>query len=197
MIFFKTEKGLQVLKDRSVRLTPRQRSAFILFDGTRNVAEVLQASQGLPEDVALLVQLGLLAQAAGEGDAGDAAEAEPVIEIHAHSVLPVLPALQSTPEQGREPVLHDAPWRQAPASPSSAPSPSTVAPPFGLTTKQRFQRAYPLATQLTASLGARGLRLNLAAEAATTLEQLIRLRPRIRAALGPERTAALDAVLGY
>jgi hypothetical protein len=37
MILVKTDTGQQVFKDRSVRLTPRQRSAFILFDGRRSV----------------------------------------------------------------------------------------------------------------------------------------------------------------
>jgi len=47
MILLKTEIGQQVLKDRSVRLTPRQRSAFILFDGRRSVADVLAAGMGV------------------------------------------------------------------------------------------------------------------------------------------------------
>lgn len=40
MILVKTEAGQQVLKDRSVPLSPRQRTAFILFDGKRSVDEV-------------------------------------------------------------------------------------------------------------------------------------------------------------
>ena len=56
MILLKTEMGQQVLKDRSVRLTPRQRSAFILFDGKRAVADVLAAGMGVAqEDVDQLV----------------------------------------------------------------------------------------------------------------------------------------------
>ena len=68
MILVKTEMGHQVLKDRSVRLTPRQRSAFILFDGRRTVAEVLQASQGQQDDVDTLVNLGLLLLNQATGD---------------------------------------------------------------------------------------------------------------------------------
>lgn len=202
MILFKTDKGQQVLKDRSVRLTPRQRSMFILFDGQRSVAEVLQASQGAPEDVGLMVQLGLLAQPAGAPAvaAVAAADAEPIIEIHPHSVMPApfseTPAETGTAAAQRvEPVFESAPVPLVPPVPS--PPASADAAPAVLSTQQRFHRAYPIATQLTASLGARGLRLNLAAEAATSLEQLIRLRPKIRAALGAERTAPLDTVLGY
>ena len=39
--YVKTEKGQQVLKDRSVSLTPRQRSAFILCDGKHSVQQLL------------------------------------------------------------------------------------------------------------------------------------------------------------
>ena len=42
MIPAKTPAGLQVLKDRSVALSPRQRTALILIDGKRGIAEVLR-----------------------------------------------------------------------------------------------------------------------------------------------------------
>lgn len=56
MIYAKTEAGQQALKDRSL-LTPRQRSAFILFDGKRSVPQVLEATAGLGVTSAELVQL--------------------------------------------------------------------------------------------------------------------------------------------
>lgn len=62
MYLIKTEAGQQALKDRSL-LTPRQRAAFIQFDGKRSVAEVLGATAGLgviASDIELLVTLGLL-----------------------------------------------------------------------------------------------------------------------------------------
>lgn len=62
MIYAKTEAGQQALKDRSL-LTPRQRSAFILFDGKRSVQQVLEATAGLgvtPEELVQLVELGFL-----------------------------------------------------------------------------------------------------------------------------------------
>ena len=67
MKYQKTEQGHQALKNRSIPLSPRQRSAFILFDGQRSVAEVLRATEGLGvtrEDVDYLVGMGLLAAAA-------------------------------------------------------------------------------------------------------------------------------------
>jgi hypothetical protein len=61
MILVKTEAGHRVLKDRSLRLTAQQRSAFILFDGKRSVNDVIDAGVGVSrDDIDQLVQLGLL-----------------------------------------------------------------------------------------------------------------------------------------
>ena len=47
MIYVKTQAGQQALKERHVSLPPRQRSAFILFDGKRTVAQVLEATASM------------------------------------------------------------------------------------------------------------------------------------------------------
>ena len=146
MNYIKTEKGQQVLKDRSVQLTPRQRSAFILCDG-RPVAQVLAAVAGMgvtAEDIEQMVQLGLL---------------EPVRNVAAEAE-----ALRVKTSQERSP-------------------------------QQRYQDAYPIATRLTAALGLRGFRLNLAVEGAGTYEQLRDLAPKIRDAVGPEKYVPLDEAL--
>ena len=68
MIYSKTETGQQVVKDRSVPLTPRQRSAFILFDGKRTVDGVLAATAGMgvtAEDIQFMADSGLLAVVEG------------------------------------------------------------------------------------------------------------------------------------
>lgn len=49
---------------------------------------------------------------------------------------------------------------------------------------ERYQQAYPIATELTASLGLRGFRLNLAVEGAGSFEDLAALAPKIRDAVG-------------
>jgi len=150
MILVKTEAGQQVLRDRSVRLTPRQRSAFILFDGKRSVAEVLAAGMGVePADIDHLVEAGLLA-AAGAGAPDPASEA---------------------------------------SVPASEPAAAARSP------QQRYQEAYPIATRLTAGLGLRGFRLNLAVEGATSYEALAALAPRIREAVGPEKAMPLERAL--
>lgn len=158
MMGIKTAKGQTVLKDRSVRLTPRQRSAFILCDGKRSIEEVLALTKDLGvtlDDIKLLFLEGLL----GDGS-GDSA-----------------------------PLLV--------GSASGASSPPSVLPPSGRSRQQRYQDAYPIAIRVTASLGLRGFRLNLAVEAASGYEQLKELSPRIRDAVGAEAFAPLEhALLG-
>ena len=166
MILVKTEMGLQVLKDRSVRLSPRQRAAFILFDGRRSVAEVLQASQAQQEDVDTLVDQGLLGR--------------PPADFAAPAAIPA-PA-----PAGAMPL---------PAAPAQASLGGNTGGGEPRSPQERYQAAYPIAAQLTASLGLRGFRLNLAVEAATTCEELTNLVPKIRAAVGPEKAAALERAL--
>ena len=59
----------------------------------------------------------------------------------------------------------------------------------------RYSRAYPIATQLTAKMGLRGFRLNLAVEAAGSYSQLIELFPKIKEAVGAEKAMALEKTL--
>lgn len=60
MILVKTAKGQQVLKDRSVPLTPAQRAAFILVDGKRSVTELVKSTAGVGVTRADVDQLRLL-----------------------------------------------------------------------------------------------------------------------------------------
>ena len=80
---------------------------------------------------------------------------------------------------------------------STLPAPS-VLPDAGLTAdeqQRRYQVAYPLATQLTAALGLRGFRLNLAVERADGYAGLLQLLPQIEAAAGADQAAGLRAVM--
>jgi len=155
MILLKTEAGHQALKDRSVPLSPRQRSAFILFDGKRSVDDVLAAGMGISrEDVDQMISLGVL---------------EPVGGKAAQAVA---------------------------AGPAPAEEPKPAASGSGRSKQQRYKDAYPIATQLTGSLGLMGFRLNLQVEGTTSYDDLVALAPKIRAAVGPEKAAALDKALG-
>ena len=164
MIYKKTELGQSALQHRSVALSPRQRSAFIMFNGKRELNEVMKATAGLgvtPDDVTYLVSLGLL-------------EAEAFApEISAPTVA-VIAGPQSTAA-----LSHTA---------DGLPT---------LSAQAHYSKAYPIAIRLTANLGLRGFRLNLAVEAAGDLDKLKELAPKIKEAVGPEKFLELENALYY
>jgi hypothetical protein len=61
--------------------------------------------------------------------------------------------------------------------------------------QQRYLQAYPIATKLTAKLGLRGFRLNLAVEAAAGYDELCALAPRIRDVVSDSRFFEFDVAL--
>lgn len=168
MILVKTEAGQQVLKDRSVPLSPRQRTAFILFDGKRSIDEVLAGTGIAREEIDQLVTLGLLGPAAGSSSTAAVPAKAP--EAPAASPAPVAPTPKPKPAEA-------------------------TAPSSGRSRQQRYKDAYPIATQLTGALGLKGFRLNLQVEGTSSYEDLVALAPKIRAAVGPEKAAALDKAL--
>ena len=96
----------------------------------------------------------------------------------------------------------------APESPVSLAPAGTTAPsgavlshtPDGHPTanaQAHYSKAYPIATRLTAGLGLRGFRLNLAVEAAGDLDKLKELAPKIKEAVGPEKFLELENALYY
>ena len=170
MIYSKTPLGQSALQSRSVPLTPRQRSAFILFDGKRGIHEVLKATAGLgitPDDVSHLVSLGLLAPSS-------AAAATPVPGANA-----------------------DKNGADVPNVPSSAALSVNADGLPTVSAQAHYSKAYPIAARLTAGLGLRGFRLNLAVESAGNLDKLKELAPRIREAVGPEKFLELENALYY
>lgn len=63
-VFSKTALGQQAFKERAPALAGKMRSAFLLFDGQRKLAEVLDATRGLgvqEVDIQALVEAGFLA----------------------------------------------------------------------------------------------------------------------------------------
>ena len=61
--------------------------------------------------------------------------------------------------------------------------------------QERYTEAKPLATKLTAALGLRGFRLNLAVESAGGYDELLTLLPKIRDAAGAKACEELERVL--
>ena len=132
MLVVKTDAGQQVIKDRSVALTPRQRSVLIMLDGKRTLDQVLAATAATGvtrEDFDRLFELGLISDAAPKKTAAEEASARARADAAAQHK-------QRTPQE-------------------------------------RYAEAYPIATRLTAALGLRGFRLNLAVEGAVNYEQLL------------------------
>ena len=82
-----------------------------------------------------------------------------------------------------------------PVAAGSAAAPPDAAPASSRTPQQRYADAYPLATKLTASLGLRGFKLNLAVEAASGYDDLLALLPRIQGAVGVEACTGLERAL--
>lgn len=168
MLLVKTQAGQDALKDRHAGLTPRQRTAFILFDGHRTLNDVLAATGGMgitEQDVQAMIAQGLLAPAAKMAAMPSAASAPPSSAVAAHNGAPSVESSQSAPE------------------------------PSGRSPMERYQAAYPIATQLTAALGLRGFRLNLAVEGAGSFDDLAALAPKIRQAVGDANFSRLERAL--
>ena len=169
MIYAKTARGMAAMQDRYVGLPPRQRSAFIMFDGKRDASEVLKMTAGLgvgQTDLDHLLSLGLLEIS------GSASQS---------------PATPSAVFETAEP-----------ASPAALATSSVKANGMPTMSAQaHYSMAYPIATRLTAALGLRGFRLNLAVEAAGDFDKLKELAPRIREAVGEEKYKELDEALNF
>ena len=89
----------------------------------------------------------------------------------------------------------EAPRAEPPAMESDSASPVEASLPPTHNAQARYTLAKSLATQLTASLGLRGFRLNLAVESAVGCDDLLLLLPKIEAALGPEACQELAHAL--
>ena len=125
MIYAKTELGQRLFKARDPVLTPRQRSAFILFDGVRRLDEVLLATTALgitQADVRHMLASGLLAQ---------------VSPVAVESVASPLPKGSEPFEEGEAAVDFSL---------------SLLPHDSARSERQRFNDAYPVAVALTAWL---------------------------------------------
>lgn len=86
--------------------------------------------------------------------------------------------------------------QMAQAQAVQAAAQGAVAESFKLHSAQdRYKEAKPLATKLTAALGLRGFRLNLAVEAAGGFEELLALLPKIKDAVGAKACEELERTL--
>ena len=169
MTVSKTALGLQVMKDRSMGLSPQQRSALILCDGKRSLEEVLRMTSGVgvtTQDMQKLLEMGLIETGSG-GGAQQAPAPAPV----------TAPALVSAP----------APMPRASVPAALADS----APQSGVD----FQQALDGAITLCSNLGFKSFGLNMALTGVDNIEKLQKLAPEIRRAAGDAKYKPLHALI--
>ena len=219
MVLAKTEAGQNAFKQRSAVFTPRQRSAFILFDGKRSLSEVMQAAAAMGvtlDDIQSLMDHGLLAVASG----GVSTSPEAIATTVASGVVdlprtpePLAPyedtakwmaadiAKEISPEAGKKVAAKNSFGAREyagerstgishPDSDRSRPESGAVPSP-----QDCFQAAYPIALRLATDLGDDGLALYLLIESAVNYDQLMSLAPKILAAVGVEHFEPLEAAL--
>ena len=168
MAYIKTPLGQLAFKERSPLISNRQRSLFLLFDGVKSLDQVLVITKALSitqADIDHLLSSGFIAST--DAMALPAA-GSPV------------PGTQVDTSQNSDVAALGNPALVA----TTASSP-----------RERFARAWPMATQLTAGMGLRGFRLNLAIEGASGYDDLLALLPKIQAAVGEEKCVSLERAL--
>jgi hypothetical protein len=169
----KTALGVQVMKDRSMGLSPQQRSALILCDGKRSLEEVLRMTSGVgvsTQDMQKLLEMGLIETGSG-GGAQQAPVAAPV----------------TAPVTAPAPVSAPAPMPRASVPAALADS----IPQSGVD----FQQALDGAITLCSNLGFKGFGLNMALTGVDNIEKLQKLAPEIRRAAGDAKYKPLHALI--
>lgn len=166
LVLKKTDKGLEALRTRDPALPKRLRTAFILFDGSKNVAQVMRLLPLSPalelEDIYGMLQAGWL-------------------ELLNPSLAPQVPA-RTTPSTATRAAT-------AQKGELSAQRPHIRNP------SERYQQAYTLASTLVGEKGLRGFTLQLALEKADGYDGLLALLPRLQSALEPRQMRQLQAIL--
>lgn len=163
----KTALGAQVMKDRSMGLTPQQRSALILCDGKRSVDEVvkLTSAAGVSmADIDKLMELGLIERGSSAATAGVSA------------ALPTQPVASSL---------------AAPTALTQVAAPALTTAEAGLD----FPTAHNAAITLCSDLGFKGFGLNMALTGVDSMEKLQKLAPEIRRAAGDAKYKALHLLI--
>ena len=118
MRYKKTELGQTALQNRALALMPRQRSAFIMFDGKRSVEDVIKATAGLGvtiEDVHHLVSSGLLAETT-----------QPVAAVATPAVKASSPVASQAPAAAGNHFQHARNWASIASSATSLERPYSL-----------------------------------------------------------------------
>jgi len=160
MAYIKTDLGQEVLRSRSLPLSPKQRAILIMADGSKDGAQLLAMTAGMGstvEDLTDLVVKGLIVNAAG-------AAPQPVAARPAPAPAPVA-APVAPPPVVSAPAFQESEFQ--PAAPRVAD----------------YKIAYQAGVALTSGLGFKGFRLNMSMESASDVEAIRELRPKILEAM--------------
>ena len=168
MTVSKTALGAQVMKDRSMGLTPQQRSALILCDGKRSAEDVVKMTAAVGvgmADIQKLLDLGLI-------ESGSSAPPTTAVAMAA------MPA-QAVPGVAIQAMA---------ATPST---PATLAPESSI----NFLAAHNAAITLCSDLGFKGFGLNMALTGVDSIEKLQKIAPEIRRAAGDAKYKPLHQLI--
>lgn len=167
MKYKKTELGQRAFKEHSKDLTAKQRSTFIMIDGKKDVSQLY----------ALLSAVGVSSDDINRLiDLGYIEE-----ETGSDNAAQIAPKLAQAVDTERV---------------STAPTPAISQEQLTEQVEQeRYQKAYLVACKLTAGLGLRGFRMNMAVEGAGSYRDLLEIAPKIREAVGDAKYADLHKAL--
>ncbi|MFG5778343.1 hypothetical protein ACFIQF_14860 [Comamonas sp. J-3] len=196
LILKKTDKGLEALRARDPALPQRLRPAFIMFDGSKSIEQVmalLPASNGrlqVLEDIKLLVQQGLL----------ELLRPAPASEVTGWLASPVNPASEPQLLEDTVQAEVEAPHATPAPQPLSreerhAASRHASAPVQVSDPTDRYMKAYAVASVLVSELGLRGFRLQLMLEKAQGYQGLVALLPRMRDLIDAKKLRAVEKIL--
>lgn len=186
LTYHKTEAGQSALHNRASPLSRRQRSAFIMFDGRRSVADVLRLTVGLGVTEDDIAQMRRLAYLEEHEVVSGFFSATPLPSTLPPSLYPEFAAVSLQSVDAPAPLL---------SGPLDVSNASVKTPTPAADAHASYLKAYPLATRLTAELGLRGFLLNLAVESCGSLEKLGELAPKIGAAVCPRKFRELEDAL--
>ena len=190
LILKKTAKGLSAMQARDPALPQRLRPAFILFDGNKSIAQVMELLPSNHGRLQVLEDIKLLTQ---------------------HGLLELLRPPQSTPSWAIETSVRlsspdNEPFMDSAYAASPAPKPATYdarvqasrhasAPVQVSDPESRYMQAYAMAHKLVSELGLKGFRLQLAVEKAQSYQGLVALLPRMGELIDAQKLRPLEKIL--
>ncbi len=183
VILKKTDKGHDALRVRDPSLPLRLRPAFILFDGKKNIEQVMallpkqQGNLQILADIKMLVEHGLLELQQG----GPAEQAVYLSE-------------GTDTDQDAETGFGGL-TAPAPRAPQKSASQRASTPAQASSLNDRYMQSYALASRLTSELGLKGFGLQLRIEKAQSDKDLVALLPRMRTLIDDAKMQPLERIL--